>query len=184
MSIAYMSSTKRTITAEDKAAAKRLTVLWKKYKSDNNNISQTDAAAKINYTQAVFSQYLLGTTALGFEATVKFAALFGVDPKEIRPELEFSGLPKAKAADHGTKMEQTAAKYKLDGDAIQIAHAWAMLSPLKQQLYRDAIFRDAAAEHIFPWLKVGRPKSASYEAFEQGVIHDYEKHIKQLKLDI
>jgi transcriptional regulator with XRE-family HTH domain len=184
MSIAYMPSIKRTITDKDRAAAKNLRGYWAEFKKKNPGVSQTEAGARIGFSQAVFSQYLLGKTALGFQATAKFAGLFGCKPAEIRPDVDFSGLPEGRTADQGSKAEQSATKYKLDADAIQVAHAWAMLSPLKQQLYRDAIFRDAAAEHIFPWLKVGRPKSASYEAFEQGVIHDYEKHIKQLKLDI
>ena len=69
-------------------------------------------------------------------------------------------------------------------EAIEIARAWDKLSALKQQLYRDAIFRDAASETVLPWLKKGRPSNASYETFEQRVQQDYDLHIKQLKLDL
>lgn len=107
MSIANMASTKRTITDEDRAAARRLRGYWHDYKQRNKGISQENAGSRIGFSQAVFSQYLLCTIPLGFEATVKFARLLGVKPEEIRPDMDFSGVVS------GEKLQQQMAKYSL-----------------------------------------------------------------------
>ena len=69
-------------------------------------------------------------------------------------------------------------------DAREVALAWSKLSPSKRQLYRDAIFRDAAAETILPWLRMGRPERENYDAFEKRVERSYHQHLRQLKLEI
>lgn len=79
--------TKRNITDADIEAAQRLSVLWEAYKARTGE-SQEVAGEKIGLSQAVFSQYLNAVIALNTEATLKFALLLGVHPREIRPEID------------------------------------------------------------------------------------------------
>lgn len=83
------------------------------------------------------------------------------------------------------KVEEPRGRYEtLTEAALDVARAWSKLSPFLQKLYRDSIFRDAAMESVMPWLKVARPTTASYDAFEKSVERDYQQQLKQLKLDL
>jgi transcriptional regulator with XRE-family HTH domain len=79
--------TRRIITAADLAAAGQLRALWAIYK-DKTGDTQERAGARIGLSQAAFSQYLKATIALNTEAALKFAQLFGVHPREIRPDID------------------------------------------------------------------------------------------------
>lgn len=104
---------------------------------------------------------------------IKLAAIVRISPAE----LEY-GEVKLQA-------EEAAAAYvTVTDEALDVAKAWSKLPAFKKDLYRDAIFRDAAIEHIFPWLRFGRPTQSSYDQLEKTIERSYQAHIKQLKLDI
>lgn len=86
ISIAGMP-TRRIITGADLAAADRLRGLWNLYRQKTGD-TQEEAGAKIGLSQAAFSQYLNATIALNTDTALKFARLFGVHPREIRPDID------------------------------------------------------------------------------------------------
>lgn len=135
-------------------------------------IKDIQTGMKCTYEMA--RRYWLGIAKPTQEAKrIKLAAIVGADPAE----LEYGA--------HARTAAQNESQYVVSSPgALDVAKAWAKLSPAKQQLYRDAIFRDAATENLLPWLKLGRPTKENYEKFEAAVVHDYNQHIKQLKLDI
>ena len=79
--------TRRIITEADMAAAAQLRTLWAIYKEKTGH-TQEAAGAKIGLSQAAFSQYLNATIALNTQTALKFAQLFGVHPREIRPDID------------------------------------------------------------------------------------------------
>jgi transcriptional regulator with XRE-family HTH domain len=83
---------KRTITEADKRAATLLRSVWDRKKGELG-LTQDKAADALDMTQGAVSHYLLGRIALGPVATLKFARLLGVAPKDIRPDFEFEILP-------------------------------------------------------------------------------------------
>ena len=85
-SIAAMG-TRRIITEADVAAASSLRKLWSIYKEKTGD-TQELAGAKIGLSQAAFSQYLNATIALNTDTALKFAQLFGVHPRDIRPDID------------------------------------------------------------------------------------------------
>ena len=160
----------RRITDEDRAAASRLNALWKAYKLKNRGASQETAGASIGLSQAVFSQYLLGTTPPGIEATLKFAHLFGVRPKDIRPDFKYW------SAEQGPGVQQDQAPYTaISDEAREIAIAWQNLSPTRQKCFREMIFLEAATITMYPWLGAVDPSKDSYKAFEARVIKDFKR---------
>lgn len=137
-------------------------------------VTINDVKRGMNCTYEMARRYWLGIAKPTQEAKrFKLAAIVGADPAA----LEYGP---------GYKTEQAAARYDVSvtDDALEIARAWTKLSTTKQQLYRDLIFRDAATEHVLPWLKFGRPAKDSYAKFEDAVVRDYNMHVKQLKLDL
>lgn len=91
--------------------------------------------------------------------------------------------------EHGAPLltEQDRPPYEaaaLSHEAVDVAKAWSRLSKEKQLMYRIAIFRDAAAEKVCPWLIVGRPDKESYDQFEARVQAGYDHHLKQLELPL
>lgn len=102
---------------------------------------------------------------------IKLATLVGATPAE----LEYGKQE--------TAARQSSPPY-LSDEAHDIGRAWSKLSEFKKQLYRDAIFRDAAVERITPWLRFGRPNKHTYDDMERSIEQAYHEHIKQLKLDI
>lgn len=160
----------RRITDEDRAAASQLSALWKAYKLKNRGASQEAAGASIGLSQAVFSQYLLGTTPLGVEATLKFAHLFGVRPKDIRPDFKYWG------AESGPGVQQDqASNSSISAEARDIAIAWQNLSPTRQRCFREIIFLEAATITMYPWLGAVDPSKDSYKEFEARVIKDFKR---------
>jgi len=78
---------KKTLDAAEADAAKRLRDIWDE-KKVTLRLTQERAAEALGFsTQASISHYLNGTTPLNTDATLKFAALLGVKPEEIRPDL-------------------------------------------------------------------------------------------------
>lgn len=78
---------KKTLDVAEADAAKRLRDIWNE-KKVTLRLTQERAAEALGFsTQASISHYLNGTTPLNTDATLKFAALLGVKPEEIRPDL-------------------------------------------------------------------------------------------------
>lgn len=78
---------KKTLDVAETDAAQRLRDIWDK-KKVTLRLTQEKAADALGFsTQATVSQYLRGTIPLNTDATLKFAALLGVKPEEIRPDL-------------------------------------------------------------------------------------------------
>ena len=76
-----------TLTAEDRAKAKRLKMLWNARKADLA-LTQVKAARELKITQPTFSQYLNAIIPLNTDAVLKFADLLGVSAAEIDPRLK------------------------------------------------------------------------------------------------
>lgn len=135
-----------------------------------------DIKAGMGVTYEMARRYWKGIAKPTNEADrIKLAQIVKVNPAE----LEYSDTKH-----HAGEVPPHYKVEKIDKDAVDIAHAWSKLSDLKKQLYRDAIFRDAAVESVTPWVHFGRPNKSSYNDFERSVERAYHEHIKQLKLDI
>jgi DNA-binding transcriptional regulator YdaS (Cro superfamily) len=100
--LAYGSGMKkagRTITPEDREAAKTLRRIWDAKRRDLA-LTQERAADLFGGSQSLISQYLLGRIALGRVACMKFARILRVMPEEIRPDFEYANaLPEDMPAD-------------------------------------------------------------------------------------
>lgn len=78
---------KKTLDAAEADAAQRLRDIWKE-KKVTLRLTQEKAADALGFsTQATVSQYLNGSIPLNTDATLKFSALLGVKPEDIRPDL-------------------------------------------------------------------------------------------------
>lgn len=78
---------KKTLDAAEADAAKRLRDIWNE-KKVTLRLTQEKAADALGFnTQATISQYLNGSIPLNTDAALKFAALLGVKPEDIRPDL-------------------------------------------------------------------------------------------------
>lgn len=78
---------KKTLDAAEVDAAQRLRNIWNE-KKVTLRLTQEKAADALGFsTQATVSQYLNGTIPLNTDAALKFAALLGVKPEELRPDL-------------------------------------------------------------------------------------------------
>lgn len=66
-------------------AVKNLRRIWDE-KKEQFELNQTDAAAKLGWTQGAFSQYLNNITELNTDAIAKLANFLEVDPLEIDPK--------------------------------------------------------------------------------------------------
>lgn len=110
--------------------------------------------------------------------TVQFATACGVRP-------EWLATGEGGMTETEPRAREKPAPYEsLSPVALDVALAWSRLPLLMQNLYRDAIFRDAAVEKLLGGFKVGRPTSASYDAFEKSVESSYFKFQRQLKLKL
>ena len=61
--------------------------LWSNYQ-----ITQQQAAVKMELTQPALNQYLTGKTKLNTDIIIKFARLFNISPAEIDPNLYWDWL--------------------------------------------------------------------------------------------
>lgn len=78
---------KKTLDAADSDAAERLRKVWDRKKVELR-LTQEKAADALGFsTQATVSHYLNGSIPLNTDAALKFAALLGVKPEELRPDL-------------------------------------------------------------------------------------------------
>jgi transcriptional regulator with XRE-family HTH domain len=81
------------------------------------------------------------------------------------------------ASGHGTMLPsksqivaQDQADYQsISSEAKQIALAWMHLSPATQEVFRELVFVHAAIEQRYPWFRRGRPRSETYDQFEQRI---------------
>lgn len=77
---------RRELTAQEKAAAKRLEKIWES-KRAILRWTQDEVAARCGWTQGGFYQYKAGLIPLNLEALMKISNVLGVPPNEIYPEL-------------------------------------------------------------------------------------------------
>lgn len=76
------------LTADAKAAQKRLREMWDRLRTGPNRVSQEMAAQRMGFdTQSAVSQYLNGVIPLNLPAVIKFARFFGCEPRDIYPEI-------------------------------------------------------------------------------------------------
>lgn len=140
----------------------------------SRGVTIRDIQSTLRVTYEMARRYWIGVAKPRGPKLLALAELVALEPAE----LEYG-------PSNRTELKQDRAVYgALSREAHNVALAWLKLSPSKQQLYRDAIFRDAAVETIMPWIRQGRPGQESYERFEQSVERDYHQHLRQLKLKI
>ena len=77
---------------ESSVAADNLRALWEARKHELK-LTQTEAAAKLGWTQGALAQYLNNLTELTPPAVIKLANFFGVDPREIDPAATGTDFP-------------------------------------------------------------------------------------------
>lgn len=85
-----MTSQRKELSAEDRAAAARLRKFWNERKT-SLGITQYSFADKHGISQSSVNQYLRGYKPLNIKYCLIFGSELGVPPKEIYPEL-FEGL--------------------------------------------------------------------------------------------
>ena len=152
--------TRRIITEADMAAAGQLRALWAVYKEKTGD-TQEQAGARIDLSQAAFSQYLNATIALNTETALKFAQLFGVHPRQIRPDID----DLLRNVDVDT----------LSREASNVARAIDALPPEPQQEVLDFIlYKVEKAENL-----VASDKLAHYTALMEEFRHDLAERIKK-----
>lgn len=153
----------------------------------SNRLKAARRHAKLNQVALAVKSGVSQQTISKIERGLQDASAFTVQfatACEVRPEWLATGA--GAMVETPQTAESPAVRYDvpLSPGALEIAKAWTKLSPLKQDLYRETIFRDAATETLLPWLKFGRPDKVSYDLFEKDVEQNYRQHIDQLKLDL
>ncbi|MDQ9128763.1 helix-turn-helix domain-containing protein [Serratia fonticola] len=79
---------KKPLDIKDQEAAERLRNIWDE-KKVTLRLTQEKAADALGFeTQSSVSQYLNGRNPLNTDAILKFAALLGVKPEDIKPDLK------------------------------------------------------------------------------------------------
>lgn len=135
-------------------------------------LNQTELARALTIKpQAI--QYLENpaNAARGSKHTTNIARICGVDAHWLA-----SGYGAMLPA--GNHVRQPGAEYNALGkDALEVARAWAKLSPGNQQWVRDMVFMLAAVDTRFPWFRRGKPAGKSYEAYENGIEQNYQAQI-------
>ena len=133
---------------------------------EHRGLSQTDLALALNIKpQAI--QYLENPNkkARGSKHTAGIARVCGVDANWLA-----SGDGRMLA---NMAREPAAAYDALSDDARQIASAWSRLSSEHQQWIKELIYLFATVNQRFPWLRRGRPKSETYNAYERRMEENY-----------
>lgn len=74
------------MTAEDYAAAERLRTAWYDFRAREKK-TQMWLANEAGMSQGNVSHYLRGRFPIGVGPTIRLAAVLGIDPADIRPEL-------------------------------------------------------------------------------------------------
>lgn len=122
-------STRKKLSVEQAAAARRLLVLWRARK--NPRLTQQQAAEQMDVTAATVSQYLHGVIPLGTDAVLRWAKLLGVKVTEIRPEMK-DNLDKL-----GPILAQSDSEpIELSPDELEWVQQLRQLSPEEQRLMR------------------------------------------------
>lgn len=78
----------RRITQADIEAAKNLRRIWGQKKDKLNLTQERVGQDEFNSNQSLISQYLGGKIALGPVATMRFARVLQVDPRELRKDFD------------------------------------------------------------------------------------------------
>lgn len=128
---------------------------------EHAKLSQTQLASKVGVKQQSI-QHLENPNkaARGSRYLATIARICGVMPEWLE-----TGKPPMLDP---RRVEEPGAEYELlTEEARQVALAWMKLSPDAQGWMRDLMFLLATAERNYPWLRRGRPKGESYDAFER-----------------
>ena len=79
----------------------------------------------------------------------------------------------------GQMAAQDRATYEvLPPEAREVAKAWMKLSPANQEVFRSMVFVHAAIDQRYPWMRRGRPRSETYDQFEQRVARNLKDLVK------
>ncbi len=160
-----MAARTRKVTDADKRAAAKLRELWADYKKKHPGVSQETAAGRAGMTQSAFSQFLQGSVPMRITPVVKLAKFFGVAPTAIRddmPDMVYTSGGRTtvlQAKEPGGE--------RLSAGALEIARIYDQLEPQTKALIREQIFIYSVVDRSYPWLRRGRPKGESYDAFEK-----------------
>lgn len=163
----------RNITDADRRAAEKVRDLWLSYQKSNPGVSQERAAALAGMGQSAFSQFLRGTVPMRVAPVLKFAKLFGVDPREIRADIGELAVQAARENPAALEAREPAAAYGVSDEALEIAKAFDKLQPQSRVFIREQVFIYAVIDRSFPWLRHGRPVSKEYDKFEK-------KHVENI----
>lgn len=90
----HLQASSLTICMEDKKVSSNIAVenlkrIWNIRKREMD-ITQVEAAEKLNWTQGAFSQYLNAITEMSPQTIIKLANFLDVDPIEIDPDIDKS----------------------------------------------------------------------------------------------
>lgn len=131
---------------------------------DHAKISQSELARRAPPLKAQAIQHLENPKkkAQGSKYTLALARACGVDPDWLA-----SGKGTMLHALAGRAAEHVAAYEAISVDAQQIAIAWSELSPDRREFFRELIFIEASLEKRAPWMRRGRPKNETYDAWEK-----------------
>jgi transcriptional regulator with XRE-family HTH domain len=138
---------------------------------EHAKLNQSELARLVPPLKAQAIQHLENPKkkAQGSKATVALARACGVNPDWLA-----TGKGDMLTTPHAMKEPESAAYGKVNQEALQIAIAWARLSPDRQQLFREMIFLQAALEARHPWMRRGRPKGETYEQWEKRQEQNFE----------
>lgn len=161
-------ASKRNWTPADREATARLKSAWAAWQARHPKVTQAQAAPGMGITQSALSQYLQGKVPMRSEAAFKIARFLGVDPRELRPDLE-QKLARPHVA------ERTAEYAALPDEALDLARAWLSLPTSRREFYRQTIWLEAAARKLLPWLRFGKPENERYTDWEEAVRRSAER---------
>lgn len=83
-----MAKQEDRMTPTDHVAARNLREIWDRIARERRGLTQARAAEELGMSEGAVSQYLRGKLPLGLKTTYRWAAYLGVDPKEIRPDMD------------------------------------------------------------------------------------------------
>lgn len=124
------SRVKRT---EDIEAARRIKRIWLD-KKKTLNLTQTDLARELDISPSAVSEYLTGKVPIGLKMTFRLSAILGVDPREIRPEidqvLEATGL---------TELRSGSDFVEVSSDDLDVIRKFITLPRIKKEMIKRII---------------------------------------------
>lgn len=161
-------ASKRNWSAADREATVRLNAAWQAWQARHPKVTQAQAAPGMGITQSALSQYLQGKVPMRSEAAFKIARFLGVDPRELRPDLE-QKLARPHVA------ERTAEYSALPDEALDLARAWLSLPIARREFYRQTIWLEAVTRKLHPWLRFGKPDAERYADWEESMRQSAER---------